>query len=198
VPRNLPSGKVKIVPMRDYPSMIKTVSVHELSEQLDADSQSVLIDVRCPQEFDLGHVSQARNIPLGSMPLKEIVAEWSREAEGKPIYFICRSGGRSQELLDELAQIGFDGAQCVAGGMVAWQAMGLPIMSTPAPTVMTLRERRSRLAAGLLVLLGCGLGFLVHCGFFAIAVLTGAELAFAGLTGWYGLSVVFGRGKTNR
>jgi len=178
--------------------MIKTVSVHELCEQLEADPQSVLIDVRSPREFDLGHVPQARNIPLGSMSSRQIMAEWGREAEGKSIYFICLSGGRSQQLLDELLQAGFQGAQCVAGGMIAWQALGLPIESTPAPVVtvepvVPSQERTVRLVAGALVLLGCGLGFLVHRGFFAIAVLTGAELAFAGITGWYGLAAVFGR-----
>jgi len=70
--------------------MIKTVSVQELSEQLEADPQSVLIDIRRPLEFDLEHVPQARNIPLAQCRWLQILAEWSREAEGKPIYFICR------------------------------------------------------------------------------------------------------------
>jgi len=68
--------------------MIKTVSVYELSEQLETDRESVLIDLRRPQDFEAGHVPQARNIPFGSMPLVQMLAEWSREAEGKPIYFI--------------------------------------------------------------------------------------------------------------
>src|ERR1017187_3454276 len=113
--------------------MIKTVSVYELNEQLEIDPESVLIDVRRPQEFDQGHVPQARNIPFGSMPLGQMLAEWSREAEGKPIYFICQSGGRSQHMLDELKHRGFENAQCVAGGMVAWQSMGLPVESKSLP-----------------------------------------------------------------
>ena len=172
--------------------MIKTVSVYELSEQLCTDPQSVLIDVRWPQEFEQGHVPQARNIPFGSMPLFQMLAEWSREAEGKPIYFICQSGGRSQHLLDELAQSGFDAAQCVAGGMVAWQAMGLPVESKPVPVAAVPRERWLRLTAGLIVMLGCGLGFAIHRGFFAIPVVVAAELTFAGITGWSGLGAVFG------
>jgi rhodanese-related sulfurtransferase len=172
--------------------MIKTVSVYELSEQLDTDSESVLIDLRLPQEFELGHVPQARNIPLGSMPLGQLLAEWSREAEGKPIYFICQSGGRSQELIDALARVGFQGGQCVAGGMVAWQALGLPIENKTAQVTVQSQERWVRLVAGLLVMTGCVLGFWVHQGFFAIPVLVAAELIFAGITGWYGLAAVFG------
>jgi rhodanese-related sulfurtransferase len=172
--------------------MIKTVSVYELSEQLETDPESVLIDVRQPQEFEQGHVPQARNIPFGSMPLGQMLAEWSRDAEGKPIYFICQSGGRSQHLLDELAQTGFEAAQCVAGGMVAWQALGLPVERKPVPDPAMPQERWVRLAAGLIVMLGCGLGFLVHPGFFAIPVVVAAELIFAGITGWSGLASVFG------
>jgi len=137
-------------------------------------------------------VPQARNIPIGSMPLTQMLAEWSRESEGKPIYFICQSGGRSQLLLDDLVQSGFDGAQCVAGGMIAWQALGLPVESKPTPVQSMPQERWLRLAAGLLVMLGCGLGFLVHPGFFSIPVLVAAELIFAGITGWSGLASVFG------
>ena len=174
--------------------MIKTVSVYELSEQLETDLGSVLIDLRRSQEFELGHVPQARNIPFGSMPLGQLLAEWSREAEGKPIYFICQSGGRSQQLLDELAQVGFQSAQCVAGGMVAWQAMGLPVEIKPTQVSERPRspERRVWLIAGLLVMTGCVLGFFVHQGFFAIPVLVAAELIFAGITGWFGLAAVFG------
>jgi len=171
--------------------MIKTVSVYELNEQLETDPGSVLIDLRRPQEFEQGHVPQARNIPLGSMPRVQMLAEWSREAEGKPIYFICQLGRRSQHLLDELAQVGFAGAQCVAGGMVAWQAQGLPVERKRVPVPSVSRERWARLVAGLLVMLGCGLGFLVHPSFFLIAVVVAAELIFAGITGWSGLASVF-------
>lgn len=178
--------------------MIKTVSVQELCEQLETDPESVLIDVRRPQEYEQGHVPKACNIPLGSMPLAQMLAEWSREAEGKPIYFICQSGGRSQHLLDELAQAGFHDAQSVAGGMVAWQAMGLPVERMVQSADEFTPERLTMLAAGLLVMLGGALGFLVHSAFFAIAVVAGAELIFAGLTGRSGIGFIFGRKNCDR
>lgn len=174
-------------------AMIKTVSVQELCEQLETDPESVLIDVRRPQEYEQGHVPKACNIPLGSMPLNQMLAEWSREAEGKPIYFICQSGGRSQHLLNQLDQVGFHDAQSVAGGMVAWQALGLPVDSKPPPAAEFTRERLTMLVAGLLVMLGGALGFMVHGGFFAIAVLAGGELTFTGLTGWPGIASLFSR-----
>jgi rhodanese-related sulfurtransferase len=173
--------------------MIKTVSVQELCEQLETDPQAVLIDLRRPVDFELGHVPQARNIPLGSMSLAQMLAEWSREAEGKPLYFICQAGGRSQQILDELDQMGYHSAQCVAGGMVAWQAMGLPVEINTQATPEFNRERRMRLITGFLVLLGCALGLGIHKGFFAIPVMVAAEMILAGFTGWSGLASVFGR-----
>lgn len=172
--------------------MIKTVSVYELSEQLESDLESVLIDVRGELEFKQGHVPKAHNIPMGSMPLVQMLAEWSRDAEGKPIYFICQSGGLSQQLLDDLADAGFENAQCVAGGMVAWQAMGLPMEKKSLMEPVLHQNRRVWLAAGLIVMAGCGLGLFVHQGFFALPVLVAAEMIFAGITGWSGLGAIFG------
>ncbi len=177
--------------------MIKTVSIHELCEQLDTDSQTVLIDVRAAEDFERAHVPGAFNLPPGSMPLKEIIAEWGREAEGKPIYFICQSGGLSQRVVEELECIGFSHAQCVAGGMVAWNALGLPIAEEePFGEAVTLGIASwGRVIVSLLMLAGCGLGLAVHKGFFAIPVLMALEMFFSGLTGWSGLGSVFGRKK---
>lgn len=174
--------------------MIKTVTVQELCEQLESDENSVLIDVRLEENFVQGHIPQARNIPLGTMPLAQMLAEWSREAEGKPIYFICQSGARSQQLVDELARHGYFAAQCVAGGMVAWQAMGLPLAGEFAEDTGRRPDRRARLVFGLVVVLGCFLGLAVHRGFFAIPLIAGLESVFTAITGWSGLGVFWGRG----
>lgn len=174
-------------------NMIKTVSVQELCEQLESDPESVLIDVRSPQEFEQGHVAQACNIPVGSMPLRQILAEWSREVEGRPIYFICQSGGCSQQVIDDLEDLGFRSAQCVAGGMLAWQALGLPVKLENSAAGDFHPGRASQTVYALLVLVGCVLGLLVNKGFFAVPVLVALEMLFAGLTGWPGLGSFFGR-----
>lgn len=48
-------------------------------------------------------------------------------------------------------------------------------------------NRQVRLVAGLLVLLGVGLGFTVHRAFFGLSGFVGAGLVFAGLTDICGL-----------
>ncbi len=163
--------------------MIKTVSVQELCEQFEADPQLVLIDLRQSAEFEQGHVPQAYNIPFGSMPAAQILAEWGREAEGKPIYFICQSGGRSQQLIDELVLEGYQSAQCVAGGMVAWQAMGLLVERSSASPAVKWHDRWLGLTIGLLVILGCGLGTFLHRVFLLIPVVLALGLMVASLCG---------------
>ncbi|MFT3868583.1 MAG: rhodanese-like domain-containing protein [Nibricoccus sp.] len=174
--------------------MIKNVSVQELCEQLDTDPQTVLIDLRAAREFEQGHIAQACNIPLGTIPLRQIMAEWSREAEAKPIYFICQSGGRSQQVLDELDDIGFHWAQSVAGGMVAWHALGLPLESNePASVAVERSGRAEQIVAAFLVLAGCSLGILVNKGFFSVPILVALGMLFRGLLGWPGTRPIFGR-----
>lgn len=174
--------------------MIKTVSVQELCEQLDTDSQTVLIDLRPAHEFEQGHVAQARNIPLGTMSVREIMAEWGREAEGKPIYFICQSGGRSQQVLDELEDVGFHWAQSVAGGMVAWCALGLPIEADPSIYPEMARPgRSSHVTMAVLILVGCAMALFVNKSFLLVPILVAAEMLFRGLTGWAGVSGFFER-----
>lgn len=173
--------------------MIKTVPVHELCEQLESDEQTVLIDLRTPREFAIAHVPQARNIPRGSMPVSQLLAEWSRDADGKSIYFICQSGAASERFVEELVQEGYFCAQCVAGGMLAWQSAGLPLAIECEVKPDDSNGKRGKLLSGLAVMLGCVLGFLVHRGFFAVPILMAAENIFSGITGWSGIASLFGR-----
>jgi glyoxylase-like metal-dependent hydrolase (beta-lactamase superfamily II) len=83
-----------------------------------------VVDVREPQEFsgELGHVPGARLVPLAS--LRDATHEWDRERE---IVLVCRSGGRSAHAAVELANQGFRHLYNLRGGMLAWNAVSLPI-----------------------------------------------------------------------
>lgn len=164
-------------------SMLKSVPIHELQDQLESDSHSVLIDVRTPAEFALGHVRGARNIPLGSMVPAQVAAEWGREAEGKPIYVICQSGLRSQRFVEDLSRIGFQGALCVAGGTLAWQAAGLPVARMTKPRAVLSVDRQARLVVGSLIAVACVLGYTVHSDFFALGGAVGGAVLISGATG---------------
>lgn len=64
---------------------------------------AVIIDVRSPGEFLLGHVPKSINIPLQQIPNK--INEL--RAHNCPLVFCCASGSRSGQATRFLEQMGF-------------------------------------------------------------------------------------------
>ena len=80
-----------------------------------------LIDVRAPHEHAAGHIPAT---PL--IELTELTARAGEIDAERPVVFYCRSGGRSAMATEAFRQAGYD-AHNMAGGMLAWDAAGLPI-----------------------------------------------------------------------
>lgn len=70
----------------------------------DIDPDALWIDVRTPDEFSQGHVSQAINIPHN-----EISDRLSEVTSGKDgtIYVYCKSGGRANAAKKSLEKAGY-------------------------------------------------------------------------------------------
>ena len=90
---------------------IDSISTIELEQKLKEGIQ--LIDVRTPAEFRLGHIKNAKNIPLSEIGNFTPIAD-------KKTYIICHSGARSKLAAKKLKKRGFDVVN-VQGGMHAWQ-----------------------------------------------------------------------------
>ena len=88
-----------------------------------------VIDVRDPDEFDgpLGHIRDARHIPLSDLPKRS--EELSRD---RPVVTVCRSGARSAQAVVLLQKAGFVDVANLAGGMVRWRAEGHPVEGAKA------------------------------------------------------------------
>lgn len=86
-------------------------------------TDSVLLDIREADEWADGHAPDAQHIPLVDVPAR--MDEIDIDAT---VYVVCRSGGRSLNAVPYLNQNGFD-AFSVAGGMVAWQKSGRPVVA---------------------------------------------------------------------
>jgi adenylyltransferase/sulfurtransferase len=95
---------------------VRRISPVELHALLDAGPRLV-IDVREPREFAVGHLPGAVNIPLGALRarLGEIPA-------GIEPVFVCRSGGRSLRACSLALDGGLSSASNLEGGMLAWAA----------------------------------------------------------------------------
>ena len=101
---------------------VEDVQPRDLQAMLKDGSRPLIVDVREPWEYQMGHVSGAKLIPLGE--LSQRVSELDPK---KPVVVICQSGSRSQSAAALLAQKGFKKVYNVLGGMSAWQMSGLEI-----------------------------------------------------------------------
>ncbi|MDP1563702.1 MAG: rhodanese-like domain-containing protein [Pirellulaceae bacterium] len=165
------------------------ISPQELVSLKQSNPDLELIDVRTPAEFGELHVDFARNVPLDRLDVSQLKANRNGHA-GRPLYVVCRSGGRSKMACEKLVAAGFDNIVDVAGGTQACEAAGLPVVR--GAKVMSL-ERQVRVAAGLLVLLGAALGFGIHPGFYGLSAFVGAGLVFAGITDTCAMGMLIAR-----
>lgn len=103
------------------------LEVLDLKRQFDAGEDVLLLDVRTAAEFiaDLGHIAQARNVPLEELP--ERLAEFE-DRKQRPVRLICRTDRRSAKAARLLAEAGFSNAQVVRGGMTAWRGHGWAVV----------------------------------------------------------------------
>jgi sulfur-carrier protein adenylyltransferase/sulfurtransferase len=117
---------------------IREINPAEADEQRTAGT--TLIDVREQVEWDAGHVAGALFIPRG------VLAEQVEAAvpdKGTPIVVYCRSGARSALGTQLLQQLGYTEVVNMAGGILAWEAAGLPI-DAPATLTPAQQARYSR------------------------------------------------------
>jgi len=81
----------------------------------------LLIDVRTPEEFASGHIQNAVNISVETLP-----ARLDEVPGGTPVVVYCRSGNRSTSAAQILVENGYQQVYDL-GGIRDWVALGLPI-----------------------------------------------------------------------
>ena len=87
------------------------------------DDGAVLLDVREAAEWQAGHAEGAQWIPMG-----EVAGRQREIPAGRDVVVICRSGARSGRVTEVLVGAGHDAVN-LAGGMRAWAAAGLPVVT---------------------------------------------------------------------
>ena len=94
---------------------------------LAAQEGVTVIDVRTPEEYDAGHLADAdRLIDFYDAGFADAIAELDRDGE----YLVyCRSGNRSGQTAALMEQLGFDQVWDLDGGVNAWSADGLALVT---------------------------------------------------------------------
>ena len=86
-----------------------------------ADGSAQVVDVREAYERAAGHIAGSRHIALGDLATQAESLDRDR-----PVIFQCHVGSRSLMAAQAFRQAGFD-AYSLDGGLVEWDARGLPL-----------------------------------------------------------------------
>jgi len=84
--------------------------------------QAVWVDVRPAEQFQAGHIAQARNVPAADLEQKA-----ASLPKNKPLVVVCDNGRDSARAAAKLRAQGFADAVPLEGGMRAWSAASLPV-----------------------------------------------------------------------
>lgn len=121
------AGSETIAPTRETPAQIIEDITPEEAFQMIQNNQNnpdfVIIDVRTPEEFADGYIENAVNIDYYSETFRD---ELDTLDKNQTYLIYCRSGGRSGNSLEIMAELNFRQVFNVLGGIIAWNAEGLP------------------------------------------------------------------------
>lgn len=92
--------------------------------QLMNREKAVVVDVCEPDEFAAGHVGGSKNIPLAELEKKLATTVKNKNL---PLILVCQSGARSARAVMVAKKLGYEQAQSLGGGLVAWKTANLPL-----------------------------------------------------------------------
>lgn len=118
---------------------IEEIEPFEAAEEIEG-GDVVLIDTREPHEYQEAHLEGGKLVPPGL--LSDEIASAAPDRSARTILY-CRSGKRSAIAAAQLQGLGYDDVASMAGGIVAWQEQGLPVVAAAGMTPEQ-RDRYSR------------------------------------------------------
>ena len=113
--------------LESHPELTATterISAPLAAERLAGPNPPLAIDVRAPSEREAKHLAGSVGVPLNhlSARLAELPAD-------RPLLVFCAGGYRSSIAASLLQQHGFSAVSEIAGGIAAWEAAQLPLIS---------------------------------------------------------------------
>jgi rhodanese-related sulfurtransferase len=109
--------------INDAKSRITEVTPHAVKERLERGDTVVYLDVREPNEWNLGHIPGAVHIPRGTLETK-VEAMIPRDQD---VVVYCAGGNRSALAADTLQQMGYHNVSSMSDGWRGWVQSGGPV-----------------------------------------------------------------------
>ena len=127
---------------QSYQSMVAALSGQvdeiqpwDLVDELAADAAPLLLDIRCPHEFQQARLDGAINVPRGIL---ELAADYGYddtvpelvEARERRVIVICWSGNRSMLAAYSLQLMGFSNVASLRTGLRGWNDYDQPLLDS--------------------------------------------------------------------
>jgi thioredoxin len=103
------------------------LEANEFEKQLLETKNAIILDVRTPEEYANGFISNAVNIDWNG---NDFVTKVKELDKNKPLFVYCLSGGRSASAANKLAELGFNNIYELKGGINAWRNAEKPLTTT--------------------------------------------------------------------
>ena len=111
---------------------VEEVFPWELIDEIDSNPDLLLLDVRCPHEFDRASIKNSINVPRGILEMAvdygyEETEPALVESRNRRIVLICRSGNRSVLAAHTLSLMGYTDVASLRTGIRGWNDYEQPL-----------------------------------------------------------------------
>ena len=86
---------------------------------------ALVIDVRKPEEYQAGHIVNARNVPVDRVQQGDDAIAKKKD---KILLAVCADGATSGRAAGHLRKVGYENAFSLKGGLAGWRADNLPLV----------------------------------------------------------------------
>jgi len=90
-------------------------------------NSGVVVDLRSTEAFARGHIVNAKNVPYEELESQQSKLE---QYKSRPVIAVCDGGMTSTRAVAALRNSGFESAYTLKGGMTAWGAAGMPVVTS--------------------------------------------------------------------
>ena len=118
---------------------VEEIEPFEAAQEIEG-GDVVLIDTREPHEYQEAHLQDGKLVPPGL--LGDEITTAAPDKSARTIVY-CRSGNRSYKAAEQMEALGYTDVASMAGGILAWQEQGLPVLAVEGMTAEQ-RDRYSR------------------------------------------------------
>ncbi len=112
-------------PMDASTVIARDIRTDEFRSLMQSGQSYILIDVRTDAEVAEGKIEGAIHIDYRSKVFESEIGKLDRQSR---VLVYCRSGSRSFNAMTSMKRMGFAEVYNLAGGIIGWQAAGLPVV----------------------------------------------------------------------